>query len=209
MASQEHASAPPHAMPRVIPARPTTRRRFGGTRAATALGAVAAALVPFSTGCDIGASRPAPSPAGLSGPFELLTQSGDFINPSQEHAIRTFEAQYPQVKITLSPAAFGDLPTKIRTAAAAGTGPDGYFHYSHMWRGVNAASVMLQLTPQLYKRNELEKLTYANLLNSVRGKTNEVYFLPTLVGMDGCNLLYNPSVLRTANVDPKTFTSMD
>jgi ABC-type glycerol-3-phosphate transport system substrate-binding protein len=77
-----------------------------------------------------------------------------------------------------------------------------------MWRGVNAASVMLPLTPQVFKRTELEKLTYSNLLNTVHGKTDEVYLVPALVGMDGCNLLYNAGLLRTANVDPKSFTDI-
>jgi fructooligosaccharide transport system substrate-binding protein len=203
---RDHQPARP--FPFQSPSRRGLTRREVGQRTIAVLPA-AGAIGLLSTGCDVGASRPAPAGDGLAGTFELLTQSGDFINPAQQHAIATFEQQHPQTKISLTPTAFGELPTKIRTAAAAGSGPEGYFHYSHMWRGINASSVMLQLTPQLFRRNELEKLTYGHLLNTVRSKTNEVYFLPTLVGMDGCNLLFHPNILRTANVDPKTFTSME
>ena len=68
---------------------------------------------------------------------------------------------------------------------------------------------MLPLTPVLFKRNELEQLSFANLLNSVWAKNNEVYMLPHSVGMNGSMLVYNETLLKNANVDPKGLTSLD
>jgi ABC-type glycerol-3-phosphate transport system substrate-binding protein len=124
--------------------------------------------------------------------------------------VRTqFQEQNPQVQVTVSVVPYDDLPVKMKATAAAGAGPDGFFHYHRFWRGVNAATVMMPLTPQVFRRNELEALTFANLLNSVWARNNEVYFLPYVVGLGGTMLLYNEALLAGAGVTPKGFTTLD
>jgi ABC-type glycerol-3-phosphate transport system substrate-binding protein len=158
-----------------------------------------------------GAVRPAADrgPADLPGTFELLSQNWAPLNAIHDQAIAGFREKNPRANVTQTPVPYGEIPTKVSASLAAGAGPDGYFHYTGFWRGVNARTVMLPLTPQLYKRNELERIFYPNLLDSVPAKDREIYFLPAFVGMGGAGLLYNTDLLRAANIDPKSFTTLD
>ena len=170
-------------------------------------GPVAGALV-----AACGTERPTPGrgSTGLTGTFDLLSQANFAVLDSVLDRVRTlFEEKNPGAKVTVSLAPYDDLPVKMKATAAAGAGPDGFFHYHRFWRGVNAATVMQPLTPQIFRRNELERLTFANLLNAVWAKNNEVYFLPYIVGLGGTMLLYNAAQLANANVDPKSFTTLD
>jgi ABC-type glycerol-3-phosphate transport system substrate-binding protein len=92
--------------------------------------------------------------------------------------VTAFQTAHPQARVNLIATSYGDLAPKVRASIAAGSGPDGFQTYSGFWRGTNGATIMLPLTPVLFKRNELEQLSFANLLNSVWAKNNEVYMLP-------------------------------
>jgi maltose-binding protein MalE len=132
------------------------------------------------------------------------------LNTIHQEAIASFQQQHPEAKVTeVLAGGTGDLATKIRTTTAAGAAPEGFFHYSNFWRGTNAATIMLPLTPQLYRRTELEQLHYGNLLNSVWAKNNEVYFLPAFVGLNATMALCNASLLGSAGLDPQGFTTLE
>jgi len=141
--------------------------------------------------------------------FELLSQDWPPLNTIHKAAINTFQQANPQAKINLTSVSYGDIPTKIKTSIAAGVGPDGFFHYGGFWRGVDAAKIMLPLTPQVFQRSELEQRFYPNLLQSVAARNNEVYFLPALVGIGAGCIIHNVAQLAAANIDPKGFTSLD
>jgi hypothetical protein len=149
-------------------------------------------------------------PVELAGTFELLMQNGTWLVAVQRQA-QALQQQYPQAQINITiGGSSAELFDKIRTTTAAGTPPDGFWHYSHSWRGFNAATIMLPLTPTLFRREELERLTYANLLNAVWAKrSNEVYFLPWLVGMNAARIVYNAADLSSQGVDPKTLSTLD
>jgi hypothetical protein len=143
----------------------------------------------------------------LSGTFELLSQDWAPINSIHKDAIALFAQQYPQVKMTYTTAGYG--PEKIKASIAAGAGPDAFFHYTGYWRGVDAANIMLQLTPQVFQPGQLTARFYPNLLHAVYAKNQEVYFLPVLVGIGAGCTIYNPPLLASLNVDPQSFTTLD
>lgn len=179
--------------------------RAGVTTLGGALAAVTLAA------CEGGAARPsggAPT-SELAGSFDLLYQTWAVGDVYHKQAVEAFERKHPRVKVALVPVTYGDLAPKVRASIAAGSGPDGFQTYTGFWRGTNAATIMLPLTPTLFKRSELEQITFPNLLNAVWAKNNETYVLPHSVGMNGSMLVYNAKLLSDANVDPKGLTSLD
>ncbi|HEX2325299.1 MAG TPA: extracellular solute-binding protein, partial [Chloroflexota bacterium] len=188
------------------PACSPSRRRL---LAALATAGGGAALLPALAACGApGGRAPQPS-AELSGAFDLIYQTWSVGDVYHEQAVTAFQKAHPQAKVNLVPTSYGDLAPKVRASVAAGSGPDGFQTYSGFWRGTNAATIMLPLTPILFKRNELEQLSFANLLSSVWAKNNEVYMLPHSVGMNGSMLVFNETLLKNANVDPKGLTTLD
>lgn len=184
------------------PARGVSRRQAAVRMAGAGAAALFAACGPPRPPADR-------KPTGLTGTFELISQNWPPLNAIHEQAIASFQEKNPGARVAQTPVGYGEIPTKVTASLAAGSGPDGYFHYTGFWRGVNARTVMLPLTPQLYKRNELERVFYPNLLDSVPAKDREIYFLPAFVGMGGAGILYNLDLLRAANVDPKSFRTLD
>jgi ABC-type glycerol-3-phosphate transport system substrate-binding protein len=182
-----------------------SRRGLFGALAAGGGGGVLAIL----SACGAPGGQAPQRPEGLAGPFDLIYQTWSVGDVYHEQAVAAFQKKYPQAKVNLVPTAYGDLTSKVRASVAAGPGPDGFQTYSGFWRGTNAATIMLPLTPVLFKRNELEQLSFANLLNSVWAKDNEVYMLPHSVGMNGSMLVYNDTLPKNANVDPKALTTLD
>ncbi len=174
-----------------------------------ALGGVAAAVSLAACGAD--AARPAggTQTSELSGTFDLLYQTWAVGDVYHKQAVEAFERKHPQAKVSLVPVAYGEMAPKVRTSIAAGSGPDGFQTYTGFWRGTNAATIMLPLTPTLFKRGELEQITFPNLLNAVWAKNNETYVLPHSVGMNGSMLVYNAKLLSDTGVDPKGLTTLD
>ena len=166
-------------------------------------------MLPALAACAAPVGEAPPRPELLAGGFELISQNWPPLNAIHEQAINGFQQQHPQTTLTLTNVPYGEIATKVSASLAAGAGPDGFFHYSGFWRGVDASAVMRPLTPQLFRRNELERLTYANLLGSVPARNGEVYFLPAFVGMGGAGILYNRSLLSGANIDPASFATLD
>jgi ABC-type glycerol-3-phosphate transport system substrate-binding protein len=179
----------------------STRRRV--------LGCLGAAAIPALAACESPAGQAPRQPEQLAGAFELISQNWPPLNAIHEQAITSFQQQHPQTTLTLTNVPYGEIATKVSASLAAGSGPDGFFHYSGFWRGVDAAAVMRPLTPQLFRRSELERMTYPNLLASVPARRNEVHFLPAFVGMGGAGILYNTALLSAAAVNPASFASLD
>lgn len=161
--------------------------------------------------CGVGASQPAggTQTSELTGSFDLLYQTWSVGDIYHKQAVEAFQRKHPRVTVSLDPVGYGDLAPKVRASIAAGSGPDGFQTYTGFWRGTNAATIMLPLTPNLIKRSELEQITFPNLLNAVWAKNNEVYVLPHSVGMNGSMLVYNAKLLADANVDAKGLTTLD
>jgi ABC-type glycerol-3-phosphate transport system substrate-binding protein len=101
------------------------------------------------------------------------------------------------------------MATKVKTEMAAGTGPEVLHSYSDFWRAVDASAVFMPLTPELFSRDDLAKITFPTLLDSVPSKRKEVYLLPYADGLNGDALLYNPAMLTKLGIDPKGFTTID
>jgi ABC-type glycerol-3-phosphate transport system substrate-binding protein len=155
------------------------------------------------------ASSQAPKTGGQAVSISVLHQDWQPLTNMLKQAVTTFKTQQPQVTVTLVPVAYGDLATKVKTEMAAGTGPEVLHSYSDFWRAVDASAVFMPLTPELFSRDELAKITYPTLLDSVPSKRKEVYLLPYADGLNGDALLYNPAMLTKAGVDPKGFKTID
>lgn len=184
--------------------RGTSTRRQMAAGVSAGSGAVALALV----GCGTPAP-PAATREGLAGTFEMVGTDASVQLLTMEKAMAAFMEQHPQSKVTYVPTPANEVAPKIRTTIAAGSGPEGFYHQSVWWRGVDAATVTLPLTPNVFKRAELEQMTYGNLLNSLWSKSGEVHAVPWGFGIDGAMLMYNVPHLANANVDVRTLTSMD
>lgn len=181
----------------------TMTRRMLVERGAAALGAASLA------GCGPFGPAPAPKPADLSGPFDLLMQAGSWQVAVEQQA-KSLQQENPGVQVNIVQGGGSEqLAEKILATTAAGTPPDGFFHYSHTWRGLNAATLMLPLTPHLFRRDELERLTFPTMLDSVWATDRQVYFLPWLNGLSEAMLLYNADALGRQGIDPKSFTTLD
>src|SRR5436190_6626130 len=182
----------------------TRRRQLGWLAAGTTAPAALAA-------CGVSAGQPSggTKTSELAGSFDLLYQTWAVGDVYHKQAVEAFQRKYPRTTVSLIPVGYGDLAPKVRTSIAAGSGPDGLQTYTGFWRGTNAATIMLPLTPTLFKRSELEQITFPNLLNAVWAKNNEVYVLPHSVGMNGSMLVYNAKLLADATVDPKSLTTLD
>jgi ABC-type glycerol-3-phosphate transport system substrate-binding protein len=163
--------------------------------------------------CGVGGGEGTPreiQPSGLNGTFDFTVQNFPPTVNIIERAIPAFQEKNPGVKITFSQVAFNDMASKTRSAIAAGAGPDGFHTYTGFWRGTDAANIMLPLTPNLFKRAELEQIFFPNvLINAVWSKKPEIFIMPFSVGVNGSMLLWNSALTTATNVDPKSFTTLD
>jgi ABC-type glycerol-3-phosphate transport system substrate-binding protein len=174
------------------------------------LGGVVASVSGALTACSAQQPVAAPQPAELAGSFDLLMQPGTWLQAVEQQA-RTLQQQHPGTQVNIvQGGSSAQLFEKIRATTAAGTPPDGFWHYSFSWRGVDAATIMLPLTPTFFRRADLERLTFPSMLNAVWARTSkEVFFLPWLVGVNAAMLLYNSSYLADQGIEPKSLTTLD
>jgi len=163
----------------------------------------------LATACAVGGTPPPQRPAELTGTFDFFVQNFAPTVAIHEKSIASFKEIAPQAKLNLSSVAFGEMAAKASAAAAAGSGADGLQTYSDFWRGVDASSVFLPLTPQLMSRKDAEKIAVPTLLDSLWSKKKEVYLLPQAVGVNGSHYQYNAQQLEAAGIDPKRLTTMD
>jgi ABC-type glycerol-3-phosphate transport system substrate-binding protein len=155
------------------------------------------------------ASTQALKAGGQAVSISVLQQDWQPLNDTLKQAVTSFKAKQPQVTVTLVPVGYGDMATKVKTEMAAGTGPEVLHSYSDFWRAVDASAVFMPLTPELFSRDDLAKITFPTLLDSVPSKRKEVYLLPYADGLNGDALLYNPAMLTKLGIDPKGFTTID
>jgi hypothetical protein len=115
----------------------------------------------------------------------------------------------PQTRVTYTGIAQSEVPTKIRSVIAAGAGPEGLYHTSSWWSGIDVGTITQPLTPRIFTRAELERLTFGNLLGAMWSKTGEAHYLPYTVGLNATVQLFNQSQLSSAGIDPRSFTTLD
>ena len=186
-----------------------TRRALSSRRALLARGAVVAPATLLGSACAVGGTPPTVRPAELTGTFDFFVQNFAPTVAIHEASIAGFKEIAPNAKLNLGQVAFGDMAAKATAVAAAGSGADGIHTYSDMWRGTDAATVMLPLTPLLMSRKEAEKLAVPTMLDSVWSKKKEVYLIPQAVGVNGSHYQYNERLLQAKGVDPKRLTTLD
>jgi ABC-type glycerol-3-phosphate transport system substrate-binding protein len=171
--------------------------------------AVVAPATLLGTACAVGGTAPPQRPTELSGTFDFFVQNFAPTVAIHEQSVEGFKQIAPQAKLTLSAVAFGEMAAKAKAVAAAGSGADGIHTYSDMWRGTDASTVFLPLTPQLMSRKDAEKICVPTLLDSVWSRKKEVFLLPQAVGVNGSHYQYNERLLQAAGVDPKRLTTLD
>lgn len=210
-ASQSNVSTAAQVTVNQATAAVTSASTTAATSAATSVvsSAVAAATTAAASATPIASSSRVLNGSGTAVSISVLHQDWQPLTNMLKQAVTTFKAKQPQVTVTLVPVAYGDLATKVKTEMAAGTGPDVLHSYSDFWRAVDASAVFMPLTPELFSRDELQKITYPTLLDSVPAKRKEVYLLPYADGLNGDALLYNPALLTKAGIDPKSFMTVD
>ena len=89
----------------------------------------------------------------------------------------------PNWDFVVRPLPWGDLTTKLVTAAAAGTEGDGFASYTYLWRQVATSELLLPLSP-LISRQELEEIVFPEVLDELQEVGQELYFIPILSGFD-------------------------
>jgi ABC-type glycerol-3-phosphate transport system substrate-binding protein len=181
----------------------TRRRTVLASIPATALGAV------LGAGCTPGGSAPPQKPADLSGTFDLMIQNFGPTISMIEQTIAAFKAVAPRAQVTYAAVGFGEMATNARTYAAAGSGPAGIQTYNSFWRGIDAATIFMPLTPQLMRRHEIEQVAAPHLLDTMWSKKREVFLIPQAVGVNGSHFQYNAALLGNAGIDPKRLTTLD
>ena len=187
-------------------------KRFTRRSVTTRLAAGAATLGMPAVLAASGAEAPTTTtPSGdLSGTFTFSVQNFQPTINIIDRAIPAFQKKFPNAKITYTPIAFGDMIAKTTAEIAAGSGNDGFHTYTGFWRGKDASSIMLPLTPQLFKKADLDQLFFANVLtNAVWSKKNEVFIMPFASSSNGSMLLWNDEMAKGSGVDPRTINSLD
>jgi ABC-type glycerol-3-phosphate transport system substrate-binding protein len=159
--------------------------------------------------CAAGGGQAPQRPGELSGTIDVMIQNNGPIISIHEQSIASFKAIAPNATVTYSTVPFGEMATKTSATAAAGAGPEVQQTYSQFWRGLDAATVFLPLTPQLMSRKEAEELAVPSLLDSVWSKKREVYLIPLQVGVNGSFLQYNAAHLSAAGIDPRRLATLD
>ena len=189
---------------------PSWTRRQAMQSAASAAGVVGLSGL-LGTACSVGGSGAPPrNPAELSGTIDIVVQDFAPTISIHEKSIEGFKAIAPNVKINYTTVGAGDpMIVKARTTAASGAGPDVIQSYSGYWRGVDAQTVFLPLTPLLMSRKEAEDIAVPSLLDSLWSKKKEIYLIPQAVGVNGSYYQYNAQYLDSAGVDPKKLTTLD
>ena len=182
---------------------PRTRRRV------LVRAAAGAAATLLGSACAAGGTAPPQRPAELTGTFDFFVQNFAPSVAIHEQSIAGFKEVAPQARLNLSSVAFNEMAAKATAVAAAGAGADGVHTYSDFWRGVDASTVMLPLTPQLMSRKEVEKLAVPTLLDSVWSRKREVYLIPQAVGVNGSHYQYNVQHLEAAGIDPRRLTTLE
>ena len=103
---------------------------------------------------------------------------------------RQVEDMNPNWDFVVRPLPWGDLTTKLVTAAAAGTEGDGFASYTYLWRQVATSELLLPLSP-LISRAELEEIVFPEVLDELQEVGQELYFIPILSGFDGGAITIN------------------
>ena len=173
-----------------------------------ALGSLAPATL-LGSACAVGGTPPAQRPGELTGTFDFFVQNFAPTVAIHEQGIAAFKEVAPNAKLTLTSIGFGEMAAKAKAVSAAGSGADGIHTYSDFWRGTDASTVMLPLTPLLTSRKDLEKIAVPTMLDSVWSRKKEVYLIPQAVGVNGSHYQYNERLLQAGGVDPKRLTTLD
>ena len=180
-----------------------TRRRWG---ARTALGGGAAVLL---AACGERAERAPDAGPAPAATFEVLGHDSAVLVQVMDRATKTFNEKSPPARVVFTAIRQADVPTKIRAVIAAGSGPEGFYHTSSWWQGLDAGTITQPLTPNVFKRTELEQMSFANLFGALWSRSGEVHYIPYAVGLNATVLLYNQSHLATAGIDPRALTTLD
>jgi ABC-type glycerol-3-phosphate transport system substrate-binding protein len=182
-----------------------------GSRRRSLLGAAVGGVL--GAACSAGGSTGGAPPRGaaeLSGTIDIVVQDFGPTISIHEASISSFKQVAPGVTVNYATIPSGEpMAAKARTTAASGAGPDVIQTYTDYWRGTDAATVFLPLTPQLLTRKEAEQIAVPALLDSVWSKKREVYVIPQAVGVNGSHLQYNAQFFSAAGIDPKRLTTMD
>ncbi|MGH2352562.1 MAG: ABC transporter substrate-binding protein [Chloroflexota bacterium] len=188
-----------------LPSR-TRRQVLRSAAGAATAGGVVGLLGPA---CAMGGGQVPQKPGELSGTIDLTIQNNGPIIAIHEQTIASFKAIAPNVTLNYTTVPFSEMATKTSATAAAGAGAEMQQTYSQFWRGIDASSVFLPLTPLLMSRKEAGDLSVPTLLDSVWSKKREVYLIPLQVGVNGAFLQYNAAYFGAAGIDPKKLGTLD
>jgi hypothetical protein len=75
--------------------------------------------------------------------------------------------------------------------------------------GDRRGTITQPLTPRIFRRAELEAMSFANLFGALWSRSGEVHYIPYSVGLNATVLLYNQAHLATAGIDPRALTTLD
>lgn len=140
--------------------------------------------------------------------FRIAWWGGDARNTQTEEIIAAFEQRYPNLKIDVEYASYGDYFTTLTTQATAGTMPDVYMmDYSRINEFVNAGQMEL-LDPYI-EAGSIDLSDADDSLTAGGLVDGGMYAIAT--GTNGTCGFYDPAVLEEAGVtlkQPCTWSEM-
>lgn len=119
----------------------------------------------------------------------------------QEAWIPKFEEKHPNIKINVTFLPFEELNTKIFPAIAAGNEADLLMFYDEWLLGKDASKLFAPITPQLYSKDEINKVTFESALSRVTGSDGEIYGVPWGTGANAAGILIHKDLFDEAGID--------
>ncbi|MGO4496295.1 sugar ABC transporter substrate-binding protein [Paenibacillus sp. 2RAB27] len=160
---------------------------------------LALAVAGCSTTKD-GGGTPSNSPTagGSAAPKNVSLKIGlpGAYDVTKKEIIDGFIAKYPNIKVEIQDAPWGDFVTKIATQIAGGTTPDVWLQENAVILGYGKRGVAEDLAP--YIKRDLKDADYIPGLYAAKTPEGKVYGIPH--GINPVALAYNKKVFADANI---------
>lgn len=141
------------------------------------------------------------------GPVKLQFWMSVGLKSSQqylEQKIKSYEAQHPNVSITLTIYPYTDLPTKEKVALTSGTGPDIFQVGSSWFPQLEQANSLASLSPEALGYSSLQAMKDAYQPGTLDAFINNGQLVALPYDVHSFELFINTADFRAAGLDPKT-----
>jgi len=123
--------------------------------------------------------------------------------------IPIFEEKHPNIKVNVTFLPFEELNTKIFPSIAAGNEADLLMFYDEWLLGKDASKIFAPITPQLYSKEEMKKVTFESALSRITGSDGEIYGVPWGTGANAAGILIHKDLFDEAGIDQNSIKTWD